>query len=140
MAGYGYGEARRVVVSDIDTWVLVLPWVPPPLSSNQRLARAEVIARTAMVRDTVVLLARAAKLPRRLARVRVQLVYAPASRGRRDADNLVATLKPACDGLVRYGLVDDDVPELMVKPMPVIVQPVPGGRLWLVVTDLGRAG
>ena len=59
----------------------------------------------------------------------------------RDDENLVATLKPACDGLVDAGVVVDDTPQYMAKEMPVIVPPPePGPRCWLVVqfTNLAK--
>ena len=40
---------------------------------------------------------------------------------RRDADNLIATLKPFADGLVDAGLTPDDTPSFMTKHMPVII-------------------
>ncbi|MEU6582772.1 hypothetical protein [Nocardia sp. NPDC046763] len=88
-------------------------------------------------------MARAAQLPRGLAHVTVLLHYRPPDNRRRDTDNLVATLKPACDGLAAgtrthpdYGLVPDDIPRHMAKPEPVIHEPERGkpGALWLEIT------
>ncbi|WP_244278017.1 hypothetical protein [Gordonia westfalica] len=63
----------------------------------------------------------------------VSLHYTPRDVRRRDADNLVPTLKAACDGLVDAGLVADDTPDLMTKQMPTIHPAEKGerGRLWL---------
>lgn len=51
----------------------------------------------------------------------------------------MATLKVCCDGVVDAGVVRDDTPDLMVKPMPVILPATSGGSLRLVITDLGAA-
>lgn len=116
-------------------WTLMLPYVTPPLNDNQRLhyrTKARLVAQ--IVRDVAVL-ARAAKIPA-LPRCEVWLYYAPPGRRRRDADNLNATYKPCCDGLVVAGIVRDDTPDLMVKHMPIIAGPWVGGRLWLRVHAL----
>jgi crossover junction endodeoxyribonuclease RusA len=65
----------------------------------------------------------------------VQLHYRPRTVRRRDTDNLVALLKPVCDGLVAVGVVADDTPEFMSKPEPVIhaADRVTYG-LWVVIT------
>jgi crossover junction endodeoxyribonuclease RusA len=85
------------------------------------------------IRETTKILAMANHLPRGLDHVTVCLHYAPKTNRRIDADNLVATLKPCCDGLVDYGLVDDDVPAQMAKLMPVIhpKSTTGKGQLWL---------
>lgn len=105
------------------THTLWLPYARPPLTANQRLHWAARARLTADVRRTAMLLARAAHLPRDCEHVTVALHYTPRDRRRRDADNLVPTLKAACDGLVDAGLVPDDTPDQMTKHMPVIEQP-----------------
>lgn len=98
--------------------VLELPWAAPPVTANQRLhfrARAKA---TALVRSTVGRLA--AGLVPAMRRPRVTLVWLVTTRHRRDADNVVPTLKAACDGLVDAGIAADDTPEDMDKPMPII--------------------
>ncbi|KGF17384.1 crossover junction endodeoxyribonuclease RusA superfamily protein [Corynebacterium freneyi] len=123
------------------THILWLPYSRPPLTANQRLHWAAKARITADVRRTTMLLARAAKLPRDREHVTVALHYVPRDRRRRDADNLVPTLKAACDGLVDAGLVPDDTPDQMAKHMPVIDPPqreAPGprgGRLYLTITE-----
>lgn len=115
---------------------LGLPWERPPLSLNDRDGRGAHAATVAKVRRDTGWTARAARLGHH-DHVTVELHYQPARRGRRDADNLVATLKPVCDGLVDAGLVDDDDPAHMTKLMPVIDEPGPAqrrGRLWLTIT------
>lgn len=121
------------------TWTVALPYLTPPLTANQRLhhmARASLVRQ---VRADTGWLVKAAKVPR-LPRCRVGLYYVPKTAGRRDEDNLVPTLKAACDAIVDAGVVPDDTPSYMEKLMPVI-EPArpgsrPGSRLWLVITEL----
>ncbi len=124
------------------THTLWLPYDRPPLTANQRFGHWAAKARiTADVRRTTMLLARAAKLPRGVEHVTIRLYYVPRDRRRRDADNLVPTLKAACDGLVDAGLVHDDTPDQMTKHMPTIDPPTReapgprGGRLYLTITE-----
>lgn len=107
----------------------------PPLTSNQRHHWA-VRARTVReVRSEVAWRAHATGLGTQQ-HITVELHYHPADRRRRDADNLVPTLKAACDGLVDAGLVADDTPAYMTKHMPVIHPPDPGRgpACWLTIT------
>lgn len=120
-----------------------LPWTAPPLSLNDRGHWRAKAVKTAMVRDTVMVLARKHRLPHDCGHVTVQLHYRPRDRRRRDTDNLVATLKPICDALAAgttkhpgYGMVPDDTPHWMAKPEPIIhpAEPGQGGALWLTLT------
>lgn len=89
-------------------WDLKLPWVKPPLSLNDRDAHWAVTAKKKKdVRTTTALLARRAGIPR-LETARVRLVWLVSDRRRRDRENITATLKPAIDGLVDAGVVEDD--------------------------------
>lgn len=119
-------------------WTLRLPWTKPPLSLNDRghwRARAETIA---TARQYVALHAArqgiVADGP-----VAVRLIYHPRDRRRRDEDNLVATLKALCDGLVDGGVVPDDTPEYMRKEMPVIAAPDPKDPRLLLVVETGES-
>ncbi|MGW1679371.1 hypothetical protein [Saccharopolyspora sp. NPDC002376] len=101
------------------TYRLALPYERPPLTANQRMhhhARARI---TKQVRGDAAKLARAEQVPA-LGRCTVRLVWTVTNRRRRDADNVVPTLKACADGLVDAGVVTDDVPELMTKHMPEI--------------------
>lgn len=110
---------------------LDLPWETPPLNLNDRHSKIVEARRIAAVRRDVGWVAKAARMGTH-DRVQVTLNYRPLRSGRRDADNLVATLKPCCDGLVDAGLVVDDIPQHMVKAMPVIHEPDGIRRnLWL---------
>lgn len=119
-------------------FVIRLPWPSPPMSMNDRDHWRVHRRKVAMVRNSVHLLVSQARVPK-LERCVVQLMYAPRDRRRRDTDNLAHVLKAACDGVVQAGVVADDTPDLMVKPEPRIVDPLPGGRMWLVITDLAGA-
>ncbi|GAB4582606.1 RusA family crossover junction endodeoxyribonuclease [Nocardia sp. IFM 10818] len=138
--------------------ILELPWTAPPLTLNQRRAsRGAMFAharKVAEVRAKVLQLAESAELPRGLEHVTVQMHYRPRDNRRRDTDNLIATLKPACDALtvgrpagisrkgkpipelLGYGLVPDDIPAHMAKPEPIIhpAERGKGGALWLEIT------
>ena len=112
----------------------------PPLTANARLHHMVRAQRTRMIRQRVHDAARAAGIPK-ATHLTVTLHYAPGDNRRRDADNLVPTLKAACDALARgkrrdwvgLELVPDDTPDHMTKNMPVI-HPGPGERrLWLEV-------
>lgn len=92
-------------------------YVRPPLTANQRLHWRKKASITAAVRESTRLLAR--HIPD-LGRCEVTLTWFVTDRRRRDADNVVPTLKAMCDGLVDAGVVADDVPAVMVKHMPVI--------------------
>ncbi|MEV5543094.1 hypothetical protein AB0L13_40365 [Saccharopolyspora shandongensis] len=102
------------------TYSLALPYERPPLTANQRMHWAPKAEITKNIRHTAATLARNAKVPA-LDRCAVRLVWTVTDRRRRDADNLVPTLKACADGLVDAGVVADDVPALMTKHMPEIV-------------------
>lgn len=104
---------------------LYLPFEKPPLNANQRLHWAKKAQLTREIRDATRLLAVSAKLPKGATHLDVEMVVTPKTRARRDADNLVPTLKAACDGLVDYGIVPDDTPQWMTKHMPVIADAKP---------------
>jgi crossover junction endodeoxyribonuclease RusA len=130
------GEALPPLLPGLGTvessrWVLVLPYEAPPLTENQRLNRYDRARRVKTLRGTTGMLARAAHIPA-LGRCRVTLTWFVRTTHRRDADNVVPTLKAACDGLVDAGVVADDTPDLMAKLMPVITYR-PGVRQSLVL-------
>lgn len=120
------------------SWDIRLPWTAVPLSLNDRGHWPARARRTRAVRDAAAVAALAAPGLARadLARCEVGLTYVPRDRRRRDADNLVATLKACCDGLVDAGVVADDTPDLMVKRMPVIAAPDGDPRLVLTIREV----
>jgi Holliday junction resolvase RusA-like endonuclease len=93
-----------------------LDWAAPPLTENQRWGHWA--QRAAVVKDVrltgKLLVARLGPQPR----VEVTLVWVVKDAHRRDADNIVPTLKALCDGIVDAGVVPDDTPWFMVKNMP----------------------
>ncbi len=101
------------------TYRLVLPYLQPPLTANQRQHWRQRAPITRQVRNAARLLAHAEQIPP-LGRCTVGLVWTVTDRRRRDADNLVPTLKACADGLVDAGIVADDTPDLMRKWMPEI--------------------
>lgn len=101
-----------------------LPWPKPPLSLNDRMHPKQKARAVRAVRSVAAAFVRAAHIPR-ANRISVTLTYHPRDSRRRDEDNLVATLKPLCDGIVDAGVVDDDDPAHMAKAMPTIAEAHP---------------
>lgn len=104
-----------------------------PLTLNQRLHWREKARRNALVRDCVMVRAKAAKLGHHH-HVTVRLHFAPGDARRRDQDNLVATLKPSLDGLVLANVIPDDTPDHVTWYSPMIHPGAGKRRLWLEVT------
>lgn len=116
------------------TWELQLPWATPPITANQRNHWRKQAALVRSVRGYVAACARGDDdCPHAADHVTVGLHYWPRDRRRRDADNLVPTLKAACDGLVDADVVEDDTPAFMAKLMPEIHAPDGDPRLVLIV-------
>jgi crossover junction endodeoxyribonuclease RusA len=118
--------------------VLLLPFTRP-LSLNDRAHWGAKAAMTARWRAATFWAAKEARVPQATG-VRVGLIYAPRDSRRRDADNLVAALKPCCDGLVDARVVPDDCLPFMERDMPTIWAGGPpfagGGRFALTVEVL----
>jgi Holliday junction resolvase RusA-like endonuclease len=100
------------------TYSIEFEYERPPITANQRLHwRMKAL----LTKDVRALTAqKAAHIPPMKA-CAVSLNWIVNDKRRRDADNIVPTLKAMCDGLVDAGIVPDDTPELMRKSMPVIV-------------------
>lgn len=118
------------------TWTLDIGQRAPLTLNGQRRspyahARAvKVLRRIAWVR------AEEAKIPA-LQRIAVELHYAPRDRRRRDAMNLVATLKPVEDGIVDAGVIPDDTAQFSQPTVPVIDPPTgQPGRLYVIIREL----
>lgn len=118
------------------TWEITLP-LTTPLSLNNREHWQTKSRRVAALRSATFRLAKAARIPT-LERCAVELHYAPRDKRRRDALNLVATLKPVEDGLVDAGVVPDDTAEFVEPTMPKIDDPTGAkhGRLFVIVREL----
>lgn len=122
-----------------DAWIFQLPYTTPPLTLNQRLPWRVKARVTAEVRGAAFALAKHAKVPKNCGRVRVTLIYRPKDQRRRDAINLVSTLKAVEDGLVDARIVPDDTPVYIDPVMPQIWPRDPAqtaGDLWVLVERL----
>jgi crossover junction endodeoxyribonuclease RusA len=123
----------------VECHTITLPYTKPPLSLNDRGqtpgARAARSAVAALIKRDTATLVRAADIGPQKA-IHVRLHYRPKDRRRRDADNLVATLKPCLDGLVAAGVIPDDNPAHLDWSAPRIHEPATDRKplLWLTVT------
>jgi hypothetical protein len=141
------------------SWALALVYDKLPLSLNDRSPWQVRYRNARNLRDRVRMLTRTLEIPR-LDAIHVDLIWTPRTRRTRDADNAVATLKPAIDGLRDYapryrkhpdtgervlvdegwtGVVADDNPEHVTWSPPVL-RPVDRDpnlteRLVLVITE-----
>lgn len=104
----------------------------PPLTLNQRLNRYEHGRRVANLRFTTGWRAKAAKIGAH-EHVTVRLHYATGCRRGCDADNLVATQKPAVDGLVDAKVIPDDDPAHLTWWAPQVHTGPGVRRMWLEV-------
>lgn len=113
-----------------------LSWWTPPLNLNDHHTRYLEARIAKEIRTEAGWQVRAKRIGAH-PHIRVELRYQPQRRGRRDEDNLGATLKHLCDGIVDAGVVPDDTADYMTKVMPAIVAPARGqrhGRMWLIIT------
>lgn len=102
-------------------------WKKPPLSLNDRAHWRTRYETGKSIREAVALSHRNLG-PSPSGHVTVRMVWWVNTRGVRDEDNPVATLKPMCDGLVDAGLVPDDSPKYMTKlPVRIIYRPASEG-------------
>lgn len=117
-----------------DTWVINLPYSRPPLNMNQRLHWSKKARLTKNVRSSTFFLARSQRIPA-CEHIHVQLHYVPRDNRRRDPSNLIATQKPAIDGLVQAGVVPDDTPAYVTEAMPKIhpADTSANVRMWLTI-------
>ena len=113
--------------------MLELPFTAP-LSLNDRSPWPVKARQTKKWREAAHWLARAQRIPR-LGGVSIRLFYVPAQNRRRDALNLVASLKAVEDGIVDAGVIADDSGQYHRSEMPVVTEPGPprlaGNRLWV---------
>jgi crossover junction endodeoxyribonuclease RusA len=122
----------------MESWNIELPFPPLNLNEQRRQHWATKRKEIANVREVTGWLVRKARIPQH-GRVEVWVTYFPPDRRRRDADNIVATLKPVCDALVDLRVVPDDTPEFMVKHMPIVGPKDESGRGRLLLTVAGLA-
>lgn len=96
-------------------------------------AKAELVGQ---IREVLGWSAKSAMLTHHLGRqdhITVQLHYRPGDGRRRDTDNLIASQKPAVDGLVDAGLIADDNPTHLTWWAPEIHLEPGTRRLWLTI-------
>lgn len=116
------------------TWSFDLS-LQQPLSMNDSDHHMERASKVKQLRDEAQIMAKVVGIPRKeMRKIRVTLTYVPPNKIRRDADNLVPTLKAICDGLVDAGIVQDDTPAEMEKLMPVIAKPAKNVKRRFTVT------
>jgi Holliday junction resolvase RusA-like endonuclease len=123
-------------------WRIDLPWPKPPLGLNSIPSRFVLARAKRQIVHDVFWTARAAQLPKNLAKVRVELHWVPGMTRRRDTDNPSLTLKPCLDALVQYGLTTDDDSEHVESAC--VIDPVDRSnrrsRVYLLITDLTERG
>ncbi|MGH3703001.1 MAG: hypothetical protein ACRDT9_00090 [Agromyces sp.] len=115
----GAGYTPEAVQTDeaLFSTTFTFEWPTAPLSMNDRMHHIVKAKKVAELR--ALMHAKARQIPD-LGRCEVRLVWFVNTRRRRDDENIVATLKPLCDGLVDAEVVPDDTREFMVKHMPEI--------------------
>lgn len=134
----------------MEQWFIKMPFSRPPLSLNDRFAsyHQERSLQKAIAHDVCAVALRTIREGGLQARPRVavELIYYPSNNGRRDADNIAATLKPILDGLVDAGVIPDDKAEHVVRTSQriVLARDDPYARrdseCWVVVTDASEMG
>lgn len=115
-------------------WLLTFPAMPI-VSLNDRDHWAVKGAKVRAWRDAALVLCRAAKIPA-CTRILVEMHYVPKQSRRRDEDNVVATLKPICDGIVDAKIVLDDTSEYVERVFPIIHKPGPNPGVYVRIVAL----
>ena len=118
------------------TYTIALPAGLKLLNLNDRGHWAARYRRSQDLKKAACVMALKAKVPR-LGRVSVVAEYQPPDRRHRDADNPVASVKAAIDGIVAAGVLpSDESPRYVESVTCRIGQPYPKGRLVLYVTEV----
>lgn len=132
--------ANLRAVADLDgvpCWTVPIPPGTPLLNANQRIHWRQRAARTRVLRDAALVLARAARMPR-LERAYVIAEYRPPDRRRRDVANLYPSFKACIDGIVSAGVLPDDSDTYLTGPDMRIGPVVTRGQLVIHVYDATR--
>lgn len=117
--------------------------IPAPvqfLNANDRLSWQQKAKLTRQWRDAALLWARHDKLPKNLGLVKVDAQLHFTQTRRRDAANWHPTVKACIDGLVDYGLIDDDDSTHLQGPFLYMGGPslYPLGDVGLTITEVGN--
>lgn len=117
------------------SFTMPLSFSKPPMNMNDRHHWRKKAQLTRLIREEVLVRARSMRLPKNADHCTVTFHYQPRDNRRRDVDNLMPTMKAACDALVDAQVVRDDTPDMMTKRMPVIHPAVKGegGKCWLTI-------
>lgn len=115
-------EVRGWLKPGPNTWLLRFDHAtnPLPMNGSKGNWRGKAATTKRIRTRCEYVAAQLAQIPS-LGRVEAQLTHYVETRRTRDLDNYGLLEKPLFDGLVRAGVVDDDAPELMVKPRAQIV-------------------
>ena len=115
--GQGFHGETVQTADTLFTTTFSFEWTKAPLSMNYHLHRMQEARIQKELRTLMHAMAR--HVPE-LERCEVHLVWFVRDNRTRDDENIVATLKPLCDGLVDAEVVPDDTRKYMVKHMPEI--------------------
>ncbi|MFI8085965.1 hypothetical protein ACIF6L_34885 [Kitasatospora sp. NPDC086009] len=126
----GTAEHRKARV-----FVLALPPTLVLLNANGRLHWRVAARRRSAIRDAAAWTARRHKVPA-LGRARIAFIVHPKTRGRFDPHNWYPSAKAAIDGLVDAGVLPDDDRTHVLEVVAKDGEPVKGGRMDLVVTEV----
>lgn len=112
---------------------LDLPYDNPPLSLNREIHWTKKRQWEKQIMSDTMWLALAARVPKGLDRVHIELHWQPGSTRRRDSDNPTPTLKKVIDGLVKHGLVTDDTHDHVSSEC--IIEPTvqKQGKVWVII-------
>ena len=116
-------------------WRIEFPPRQELLNANQRLHWSQKNRITQQLRGDAFKLAKHHKVPP-LNRIRVDGIYEPPDRRKRDAGNYYPTYKAAIDGFVDAGVVVDDDSAHVKGPFMDIGDRYPGGRIVLIIHEL----
>ena len=135
-AGEGRSRAAGASPAGSRTFTIALPPGLKLLSLNDRGHWAARYRRSQALKKAAWAMALQAKIPR-LERVSVAAEYQPPDRRRRDADNPVASVKAAIDGIVAAGVLpSDESPRYVTSVTCTIGETFPLGRLVLHLTEV----
>ena len=96
------------------SWTVTIPAPAVWLNANSRADRRREARTRRAWRDAAHIYARQAKLPK-LGRASIIAELRFTDKRRRDAHNYYPTVKACIDGMVDYGLLDDDSDEFLVS-------------------------